>query len=315
MLRLVQARAGQMDGGAERTLLAVALMLSATLCFSASDGAAKYLSAGMSAQQILWIRYGVVLVILFPLLWRAGGRRLLRTGRPFLHVLRGLLLLGAGMLFVSALGKLPLELCTALNYVSPFFVTALSIPVLRERIGVRRWAAVGVGFLGVLVILRPDGAGFLWVMLLPVLAALCWSMVLVVTRLMRLSEQPLTVLLYSSVVGWLVSGPFAWMSWRTPGATDWLLLIGTGLVNALAQYLTIRAFMLASPSLLAPFAYSSMIWAVLIGATVFGTFPDLATVAGTAVLIGAGLYVWHREIVRGRKMVRRLPERSPGAPP
>ena len=220
----------------------------------------------------------------------------------------------AGLLFVSALGKLPFELCTALTYVSPLFVTALSIPVLRERVGVRRWAAVGVGFLGVLVILRPVGAGFLWVMLLPVLAALCWSMVLIVTRLVRLSEGPLTVLFYSSVVGWLVNGPLAWMSWRTPSDTDLLLLIGIGLGYALGQYLTIRAFMFASPLLLAPFAYSSMIWAVLIGATVFGTFPDLATVAGTAVLIGAGLYVWHREIVRGRERVRGPPEQSPGAP-
>ena len=315
MLRLARGRAGQTDGGADRTLLAVGLVLSAALCSMAANGATKYLSAGMSAQQILWIRDGMVLAILIPLVWRAGGRRRLRTRRPFLHVFRGLLLLGAGLLFVSALGRLPLELCTALTYVAPLFVTALSIPVLRERVGVRRWAAVGVGFLGVLVILRPVGASFVWVMLLPVLAALCWSMVLIVTRLMRLSEAPLTVLFYSSVVGWLVNGPLAWMSWRTPGDTDWLLLIGIGLGYALGQYLTIRAFMFAPPSLLAPFAYSSMIWAVLIGATVFGTFPDLATVAGTAVLIGAGLYVWHREIVRGRERVRRPPEQSPRAPP
>ena len=159
-----------------------------------------------------------------------------------------------------------------------------------------------------------DVPGFLWVMLLPLLAALCWSMVLIVTRLMRLSEAPLTVLFYSSVVGWLVNGPLAWMSWRTPSDTDWLLLIGIGLGYALGQYLTIRAFMFAPPSLLAPFAYSSMIRAMLIGATVFGTFPDLATVAGTTVLIGAGLYVWHREIVRGRERVRGPPEQSPGAP-
>ena len=141
MLRLARGRAGQTDGGADRTLLAIALMLIATLCSSATNGATKYLSADMSAQQILWIRYGVVLVILIPLVWRAGGRRRLRTGRPFLHVLRGLLLLGAGLLFVSALGKLPLELCTALAYASPFFVTALSIPLLGERIGVRRCAS------------------------------------------------------------------------------------------------------------------------------------------------------------------------------
>ena len=117
MLRLARGRAGQTDEGADRTLLAVGLVLSAALCFMATNGATKYLSAGMSAQQILWIRDGVVLVILIPLVWRAGGRRRLRTRRPFLHVFRGLLLLGAGLLFVSALGKLPLELCTALTYV------------------------------------------------------------------------------------------------------------------------------------------------------------------------------------------------------
>ena len=123
MLRLARGRAGQTDGGADRTLLAVGLVLSAALCFMATNGATKYLSAGMSAQQILWIRDGVVLVILIPLVWRAGGRRRLRTRRPFLHVFRGLLLLGAGLLFVSALGKLPLELCTALTYVAPLVTT------------------------------------------------------------------------------------------------------------------------------------------------------------------------------------------------
>ena len=135
MHRLARGRAGQPDGGADRTLLAVALVLSAALCFVATDGAAKYLSTGMSALQILWIRDGVVLAILIPLVWRAGGHRRQRTRRPFLHVLRGLLLLGAGLLFVSALRNLPLELCTALTYVAPLFVTALSIPVLRERSG------------------------------------------------------------------------------------------------------------------------------------------------------------------------------------
>ena len=244
MLRLARGRAVQTDGGADRTLLAVGLVLSAALCSMAANGATKYLSAGMSAQQILWMRDGVVLAILIPLVWRAGGRRLLRTRRPFLHVFRGLLLLGAGLLFVSALGKLPLELCTALTLRSAALRDGPLDPgASANGSGCGAGLRSGSDSSACSSSSGRSAAGFLWVMLLPVLAALCWSMVLVVTRLMRLSEAPLTVLFYSSVVGWLVNGPLAWMSWRTPGDTDWLLLIGIGLGYALGQYLTIRAFM------------------------------------------------------------------------
>jgi len=282
----------------ERPLRAIALMLAAMFLFVTSDGATKYLAADMSPQQIIFVRYGVVVAVLLPILWLRRGEGLLVTGRPVLHVLRGLLLMVSGTIFIFSLEDLPLETATAIGFVSPFYVTALSIPLLGEKVGVRRWAAVGVGFLGVLLILRPGGASFQWAMLLPLLSSLCWAVGLIMTRMMRGSERPLTILVYSSLVGLIGVAPLALPLWRAPDLVEWSLLIGVGVFNAVAQYLVIRAFMMASASMLAPFSYSTIVWATLIGLAFFGTFPDMPTLAGTLVLVMAGLYVWHRERVR-----------------
>jgi drug/metabolite transporter (DMT)-like permease len=282
----------------ERPLLAIGLVLLAMFLFTTTDGAAKHLAASMAPEQVIWVRYGVIVALLLPVLWLKRGERLLATSRPGLHVLRGLLLMVSGLIFVFALESLPLETCTAIGFVSPFYVTALSIPFLGEKVGRRRWAAVGVGFLGVLLILRPGGGAFQWAMLLPLLSSFCWALGLIITRHMRGSERALTVLVYSSLVGFVASAPLALPHWRQPEALEWLLLAGVGAFNALGQYLVIRAFMMASASLLAPFSYSTILWAALIGAFVFASFPDAATLAGTSVLVAAGLYVWHRERVR-----------------
>jgi drug/metabolite transporter (DMT)-like permease len=288
---------GTADHG-ERPLAAIGLLLLAMFLFVTSDGAAKYLAASLSPQQIVWVRYGVVLVILLPILWHRRAERLLHTRRMALHVLRGLLLLASATLFISALRYLPLELATAIGFVSPLYVTALSIPLLGERVGPRRWAAVGIGFAGVLVILRPGASSFQWAMLLPLASSLCWAIALILTRLMRGTERALTILALSSLLGWIAIAPMAWPPWRAPTGLEWLLLLGVGVLNALGQYLVIHAFLMASASLLAPFSYSTLLWSVLIGALVFDSLPDPTTLTGALVLIGAGLYVWHRERVR-----------------
>lgn len=291
----------------ERPVLAVGLVLLAMLVFTSTDAIAKYLTVTMAPQQIIWVRYGVIVAILLPVLWYRRAEGVIYTRRPWLHLLRGLLVMASSVLFIFALQRLPLELCTAIGFVSPLYVTALSIPLLGETVGARRWAAVGVGLLGVLVILRPGGAAFQWAMLIPLVSSLCWALGLIITRLMRGSEHALTVLAYSSVVGWVAVTPLALPLWRAPDAMQWLMLIGLGSLNALAQYLVIHAFMMASASLLAPFSYSTILWATLLGALVFGSVPDLATVLGTLVLVTAGLYVWHRE------RVRHTPPTVPGA--
>jgi drug/metabolite transporter (DMT)-like permease len=283
---------------AERPLRAILLMLVAMFLFVTSDGATKYLAAGMTPQQIIFLRYGVIVAILLPLLWLRRGDRLLATRRPVLHVARGLLLMVSGTIFIFSLEDLPLEMATAIGFVSPFYVTALSIPLLGELVGVRRWCAVAVGFLGVLLILRPGGASFQWAMLLPLISSFCWALGLIMTRMMRGSERPLSILAYSSLIGLIGMAPLALPLWRPPDMVEWLLLVGIGVFNSIAQYLVIRAFMMASASMLAPFSYSTIVWAMLIGLVFFGSFPDAPTLAGTLVLVAAGLYVWHRERAR-----------------
>ena len=288
---------GELSGAEDRPLAAIVMVLFATLIFVSTDGMAKYLTDTLTTQQIVCVRYITISLIVAPiLLLQASGTR--RTAKPGLHVIRGLLLLLSSLLFVFALEDLPLELSTAIGFVYPLYVTALAIPLLGEKVGVRRWIGVIVGFVGVIIILRPGGAAFQWAMLFPLLSSFCWALGLIITRLMRGSEHAVAILFYSSFVGALASLPLAVPLWQTPSSFEWVLLIGLGILNAAGQYLIIRAFMLAPASILAPFSYASIVWAMLIGAVVFGTRPDGPTLIGTLLLISAGIYVWHRERVR-----------------
>ena len=281
----------------DKPLVAIGLFSLAMMMFSATDGAAKYLSADIAPQQIIFLRYVVVSVLILLFCICRGQRNLLKTAQPKLQILRGLCLAVCSLIFVFALKHLPLELCAAIGFVSPLFVTALSIPFLGERVGLRRWIAVVIGLLSVLMILRPGGVTFQLAMLLPLGSSLCWAMALILTRLMRDSEQALTVLAWSSLVGVVAVSPLVWPVWQTPNSSQWMILILLGVFNGLGQYLVIRAFMRASASLLAPFSYSIIIWSMLIGLIVFNSFPDGITLVGTAILIAAGLYIWYREKV------------------
>ena len=282
---------------ADKPLVAIGLFSLAMMMFSATDGAAKYLSSDIAPQQIIFLRFVIVLILILLFCIYRGQWNILKTTQPTLQILRGLLLAVCSLIFYFALKHLPLELCAAISFVSPLFVTALSIPFLGERVGLRRWIAVLIGLLSVLMILRPGGVSFQLAMLLPLGSSLCWAMALVLTRLMRGSEQALTVLAWSSLVGVAAVFPLVWPVWVTPNASQWTILILLGVFNGLGQYLVIRAFMLASASVLAPFSYSIIIWSMLIGLIVFNSFPDGITLVGTAILIAAGLYIWHREKV------------------
>jgi len=286
-----------------RPLLAMGLVTLAMLLFAINDGGGKYLTASFTAPQIIFVRYAVVLVVLLPLVIYRGRRGLLYTLRPGIQILRGLLLAASSLLYTFALTDLPLEVCAAIGFMAPLYVTVLSIPLLGERVGPHRWAAVLIGLFSVLLILRPGTASFQLAMLLPVLSSLSWALGLILTRLMRDSEPALTVLTWSSLIGFVATAPLAYSVWREPDMAQWALLIAVALCNATAQYLVIRAFMLASASILAPFSYSTMIWAIIIGALVFDSFPDAMTLLGMVMLVAAGLYVWHRERIRHKPSV------------
>ena len=195
---------------------------------------------------------------------------------------------------------LPLATTTAIGFISPLFVTILSIFFLKEKVGLRRWAAIVVGFLGVLAILRPGGDAFVLAMLLPIASSLCWASSLVITRAMRSGERPFATLIWTTAVGFLAIAPLGLAVWRPPDAAQLGMIGALAVLHVAAQLLTIRAFCLAAATALAPFSYVSLLWATVIGFLAFDALPDGLTLVGAAVLAGAGLYVWRREQVEAR---------------
>ena len=243
------------DPQSDRPTLAIAMLLAAMLVFTAMDGIAKGLAGqGMPPERIILLRFVLVSVILAPVVAARWEHRPLRTTRPLLHILRGVLLISSATLFVYAMRALPLETATAIGFAAPLYVTALSIPFLGEKVGVRRWMAVGVGFVGILVILRPGTAAFVPEMLIPLVSSLCWAGGLIITRAMRGRDGPLTILIWSTGSGMLVIAPLGLAGWETPTPSQWAMLAAIAACHACGQYFVIRAFMLASASLLAPFS-------------------------------------------------------------
>lgn len=278
----------------ERPLHGILLVTAAVFCFACSDAVSKSLMEVLPAVQVTWLRFVVFVLVMAPLAARAGAGSL-RTRRPALQVLRGVGVSVSALLFILALGVIPLAEATAMAFVSPLFVTALSVPFLGETVGPRRWAAVAVGLVGVMIIVRPGSDAFDPAAILPVVAALIWAGSLVITRRMSGTESPLATMVYSAVVGCLVLSaavPFAWaaLGWREIG-----LGLATGLTATAAQCLIVLAYRQASASVLAPFFYSQLVWSALLGLLVFGHAPDAWTLAGTGVIIASGLYTAHRE--------------------
>ena len=285
--------------GAERPFAAIALVLLAVALFSVMDALSKLMAERFDPAEVVWGRYLAILLLLAtPMLRRP--RRLVPT-RPRLQLLRGVLVLGAALLFVAGLQRLALADATAIAFVSPLLVTALSIPLLGEQVGVRRWSAVAVGFVGVLVVIRPGSGAIGIAALLPLSSASCWALAIVLTRRMGHTDAPLTTLFYSSLVGFVLSAAALPLVWQTPRAIDWAMLAAMGLLSATSQYLFILGLARGAASLLASFSYSQIVWSTTMGFLVFGSVPTAWTWAGAALIVGSGLYVAHRERVRARQ--------------
>ncbi len=285
----------------DRPLKAIGLMLAAIMLFTSVDGLSKYLTADFEPIQIVWVRYLAMLMVLLPMAGWHRAERPWRTRRPLSQAARGACVAASGLFFVSGLVHLPLAQATVTGYVAPLFVTALSIPFLGEQVGIRRWAAVAFGFAGVLVIVRPAGASFELAALYPVLSSAIWAVSMIITRKMGIADPPLTTLLYTSLVGSVITAAPAFAAWQPITPVGWAMLVVCGIVNLLGQYFQVRAMRFAPVSLLAPFSYSSIVMATVIGVLAFNNFPDLWTWIGASLVIASGLYTWHRERVRARE--------------
>ncbi|AOG06370.1 DMT family transporter [Bosea sp. RAC05] len=282
-------------------LRGIAFVLLASIFLTSADMVSKLLTQQISPLQVSWLRYCTFTLIMLGIVWRRGGLARLSTQRPVLQVLRGIGLLASSVLFVMALRYMPLADATATGFVAPLFVTALSIPILRETIGWRRWTATLVGFAGVLIVVRPGGAGFQIASLLAVASALSWAFAMIMTRMMSRTESPLTTLAYSALVGLgllSLAVPFVW-SPVTPTIVAMGVFIGVS--STMGHWLIVLAYRHGDASLLAPFSYIQLLWASLFGLFIFSVLPDLWTLVGAVIIAGSGLYTAHRERIKARE--------------
>ncbi len=273
-----------------------AFMLAATLLFSVSDAMAKYVTQSVPAVELAAIRYGVFVVM--ALLPRLSGRRSLRSRRPALQVLRGVGVAGSAISFILALGLLPIAEATAINFITPLLITMLAIPVLGEVVRPQGWAAVLVGFLGTLVVVRPGVGGLHAASLLVLLSSLCWCVAMLVTRRLVGADQPGVTLVWTAGTGlvmMLAALPafLAPLTWPSAG-----LCVAVGVVASSAQWCAVLAFRHASASALAPLSYAQLIWSSLLGLVVFGAVPDQWTIIGGLIIASSGIYIVQLERVR-----------------
>jgi drug/metabolite transporter (DMT)-like permease len=283
-------------------LTGIALMCGAVGCFAFLDATAKYLGRHMDVLEVVWARY--TFGFLLALVWSNPINRpgLMRTKRPGLQISRSTLLLGSTMLNFFAIQYLQLDQALTITFSTPFFVAALSGPVLGEWVGPRRWAAIGVGFLGVLVVTRPGLNAVHPAVLLSAAAALCYAAYALSTRVLARTDSNQTTLFYSNLVGAVVMLPAVAMVWTSPDSVlVGVLMLATGALASIGHYLLIVAHRLAPASVLSPFIYSQLAWTVALGFAVFGDVPNRWTMAGAAIVIASGLYLLHRERVRGAR--------------
>ena len=276
----------------------ILLLLVAMASFCVSDVVAKSLT--LPSIQIAWLRWVGFILIMAPLLILSRGA-VLRTGSLRAQVLRGLGMVVSAITFIVGLHHLPMANATATAFAAPLIVTALSIPMLGEKVGARRWAATGVGLVGVLVVVRPGTGSFDPASVFPLLSALAWAFTIVFTRVTSRTDGPMTTMAWGAVVGVVALSLMVPFDWRTPTATElgWVSLMAA--MSTFGQFLTILAYRGAPASLLVPFSYSQIIWSSLAGALVFATIPDLPTWIGAAIIVASGVYTAHRERVRARE--------------
>ncbi len=276
----------------------VALIILATFMFIVMDTTAKYLMRDYPVGMVVWGRYVFHVLLFVPLLLAGRGRGVLTTRRPWRQLLRSVLLLLSTIFAYLALARMQLAEVTAIFFVAPLLVTALSVPILGERVGARRWTAITVGFIGVLILVRPGSGVFGWAALLPLVTAACFALYQIVTRQISSADGPLTSLFYTALLGAVLASIAVPFQWHTPDAMGWVLLALAGFAGAAGHFFFITALTLAPASTVAPYQYVQIIWATLAGLIVFGNVPDPWTGAGAAVIAGSGLYVWQRERVR-----------------
>jgi len=274
-------------------------MLAGIALFSFNDALGKWLLLDYSVGELLLIRSAAALVFLAPFLRNVGVEAFVTAPQPPLQIVRIVLSALEVAMFFWAASYLPLADAVTFYLAGPIYVTALSVVLLGEKVGWRRWSAVMVGFAGVVLALRPSAASLTLPALIALGGSIFFAILMTTTRMLRHTSE--MVLISGQVAATLLFGTaFAPFGWVTPSMRDFLLLSLFGVVSILALACVNRSLRLAPASVVVPYQYTMIVWAVVLGYVVFGDVPDLFTLAGAAIIIGAGLYIFWREQVQGQ---------------
>lgn len=308
-------------------LIGIACAIGAWFMFSLNDVGIKLLSGDYPLHQIVWVRafVGIIitLTILLPL---EGGYRQLNSPFFKVHLVRGLCVVIANMLFFTGLATISLPEASAIFFIAPLFITALSVVFLGEKVGVWRWLAVAVGLAGVIVMLRPGTSAFRFALLLPLLSALAYATLQVLTRKIGLLEKASVMAFYIQFVFVIVctlfgivfgdgryanpSNPsidFLFRAWTVPTAMDAAIMLGLGISSGVGGYLVSQAYRICEAALIAPFEYLALVLAIIWGISIWGEWPDLVAWVGIVMIFSSGLFVFWREVMLDKKFVVRHP--------
>lgn len=282
------------------TMRGLACMTLGMFLFAGGDTMAKLLTENLHPIQIVWSRQlGLLVGVLVLLALR--GRGILRTANLKIQISRGLMAVCSGTLFIYAIKFVPLADAVAVSFVAPFLVTVMGALILGEHVGRRRWVAVGVGFLGTLIVIRPGMGVVHPAVLLVVAAATAFAMRQIVSRMLSGADATVTTVAYTALTSSFLLTLAVPFFWQTPDlARDVPLLVGLACLAAMGEVLVIKSLEVTQAVVLAPVHYSLLIWGVFYGYMVFGELPDLWTWVGAAVIMGTGLYVLHRERMASR---------------
>lgn len=303
-------------------IVGILCVMGAVSTFSTQDAAIKWLSGDYPLHQITFIRsliaLAITLAIIIPL---EGGFTNLKTNRVALHILRGMTVVAANMAFFTGLASLPLAEATAIIFVSPLFITIFSVLLLSERVGPRRWIAIMAGLAGVLIVMRPGGSTFQHAAILPLIAAVCYALLQIMTRKLGFTEKAstmafyiqLTFLIFSGMVG-LIFGDgryagsgnanleFLLRAWIWPSLYDGTLIACVGVLAAVGGYLISQGYRLCPAGVAAPFEYVALPIGIMWSILLWNHWPDGWSWLGIALVAGAGLYVFYRETLKGNRI-------------
>jgi drug/metabolite transporter (DMT)-like permease len=280
--------------GLHSTSAAVLIMLTSMLLFTTNDAVGKWLTHSYSVSMLIFCRGIAGLIILSPFLWQAGWRKLFVLDRPVVLLVRVALTIIDSYAFYFAVSYLPLADVMTYWLAAPIYVAAFSPLLLGEHVGWRRWTAIGIGFVGVIVALEPSRALLSWSALASIVGSMAFGFVMLSAR--SLKETPgITMILWQTAGALVVAASLVPFSWHTPQATDILPLAMLGLLAMLAHVMVNWAFKLADAAAVAPLQYTQLFWAIVFGWLVFGDFPSTAKFIGAGLIIASGLYIFFRE--------------------